>query len=183
MLAPKLRPTVRFPRLLPLLALPTLLTLEACSGGDDGDGGAAEGSFSVALTGAETGAWTGEASFRDRQGFVNNTSRWTIDLETGDVGDEALLINLITSAEGAGEYPPTGTYELGQFTPGTGNQVLFGEFYAVDAPDYTWVDNPGTIDVTRAGDGVIAGAVEASIQNNATGGFTTFRGSFTAMRD
>lgn len=168
-----------------LLALSSSLTLilPACSGDDDG-ADLSTGRFSVELTGAETGTWSGEATFRERQRYVNNTARWTIDLETGDIGDEALLINLLNDADGAGDLPLVGSYDLGQFGPNSsGEDILFGEFYAVDAPDYRWVDNPGTVTIARAEDGVIAGTIEASIQNNSTGGFTTFSGSFTAVAD
>lgn len=77
-------------------------------------------------------------------------------------------------------FPPTGSYSLGQLGNSASGAVGFVEFNAANAPDYTWADNPGTVVLSEAGDGIIAGTLDASIRHNTLGGNTSFEGVFRA---
>ena len=141
-------------------------------------------SFELELSGAETDTWIGTATWRAPVSYINQTRLWIVDLETGGVDEPALLLGVtIPDDRTYPDYPSAGTYEAGQLGNSASGRDPFVSVYAVNDPSHTWVDNPGSVTITEASDGVIAGTVTVSIQNNDRGGFTTFEGSFRAVTE
>ena len=160
----------------------TILLASACDK-DEADAVSVRPGFEAEITGAAEDSWTGTATFQAPDNFVNNSARYTIRLETGTgVNDPGIIVNVLIPNEGRPDTPPIGEYSTGQFGPGTTlSNGGFAEFYTVNYRDFSYVDNPGTVTITRSDPEVVAGEFDVFIYGtNGTGNPGIFRGSFRA---
>lgn len=162
-----------------LTTLLLILPLLAACDKKDPEPDIALGTFKTTLSGGSVEeAWEGEAIFRQRNLYVNNTYRNTIQLKTSN---ETIIINLLRDRTDAYKIPPTGDYENGQFGPNSSAKTtLISEFWVSGSKRFTWVDNPGAVIITRADENRIEGTFDVSIIDDNTGNYVTFEGSFRA---
>ncbi|MEM9858549.1 MAG: hypothetical protein AAF843_14405 [Bacteroidota bacterium] len=167
-----------FPFLLTIIIIPFFFS--SC-GDDDNEtpSGPSLGDFSLTITdGGNETSLTGEADYRGSSGFINNTTRHIMDLNPTDDDAGDILVNiLLDRSEGVWQ---AGAYPLGRISPVSNIEPPVAEFYFVGSDTYKFVDNSGTVTITEITEDGVRGSFDVSIQNDVTGNFARFKGSFFA---
>ncbi|MFK7971797.1 MAG: hypothetical protein AB8F95_15630 [Bacteroidia bacterium] len=161
-----------------------IAVISSCKNSDTPDPGRnldpGDATVTVTANGNETD-YTGTAVYVGKDNFIDNTSRHKFDINL-DGTDEKIILNIIYDNNTTDGEIETGEHECGRLTPNNSAQFdgRVAEFYFINSDVYKWVDNAGTVNVTKAESPEFTVSFDVSIINDVTGNFDRIGGSFVS---